>query len=58
MEFSYNIQIAVDDNSRIILANSVTQYPTDYYQLILQIEQTITTIGQLPDHTTISADNG
>jgi len=48
MEFSYNIQIAVDGNSRIILANNVTQDPTDHYQLIPQIEQTITTIGHYP----------
>jgi len=57
MEFSYNIQIAVDYKSGIILANTVIQDPTDHYQLIPQIEQTIETIGQLPDNTAISADN-
>ena len=39
MELSYNMQIAVDYNSGIILANSVTQDPTDHHQLIPQIEQ-------------------
>jgi hypothetical protein len=58
MEFSYNMQLAVDYNSGIILANSVTQDPTDHHQLIPQIEQTIDTIGPLPDEIAISADNG
>ena len=58
MELSYNMQIAVDYNSGIILANSVTQDPTDHHQLIPQIEQTIQTIGPLPHDTAISADNG
>jgi len=58
MELSYNMQIAVDYNSGIILANSVTQDPTDHYQLIPQIERTIETIGPLNDETAISADNG
>jgi hypothetical protein len=58
MELSYNLQIAVDYDSGIILANTVTQDPTDHYQLIPQIEQTIETIGPLPDDTAISADNG
>ena len=57
MEFSYNMQLAVDYDSGIILANSVTQDPTDHHQLIPQIERTIETIGLLPDDTAISADN-
>ena len=56
MELSYNLQIAVDYDSGIILANTVTQDPTDHYQLIPQIEQTIETIGPLPDDTAINAD--
>ena len=52
----YNLQL--DYNSGIILANSVTQDPTDHHQLIPQIEQTIATIGQLPHNIAISADNG
>jgi transposase len=55
MEFSYNMQLAVDYNSGIILANNVTQDPTDHHQLIPQIEQTI---GPLTSDTAISADNG
>ena len=58
MEFSYNMQLAVDYESGIILANSVTQDPTDHHQLIPQIEQTIKIIGPLNDDTSISADNG
>jgi transposase len=58
MELSYNMQIAVDYDSGIILANSVTQDPTDHYQLIPQIEHTIDTIGPLPDEIAINADNG
>ncbi len=58
MEFSYNMQIAVDHNSGIILASTITQDPTDHYQLIPQIEQIIETIGPLPSFTKISADNG
>jgi transposase len=58
MELSYNMQIAVDYDSGIILSNTVTQDPTDHYQLIPQIENTIETLGQLPDDTAISADNG
>ena len=58
MELSYNMQLAVDYNSGIILANSVTQDPTDHHQLIPQIEQTIQTTGPLNDDTSISADNG
>jgi len=58
IELSYNMQIAVDYDSGIILANTVTQDPTDHYQLIPQIENTIESVGQLPDDTAISADNG
>ena len=58
MELSYNMQIAVDYDSGIILSNTVTQDPTDHYQLIPQIEHTIETLGPLPDNTAISADNG
>ena len=58
MELAYNMQIAVDYDSGIILTNTVTQEPTDHYQLIPQIEDTIETVGQLPDYTAISADNG
>ena len=52
------MQLTVDYNSGIILANSATQDPTDHHQLIPQIKQTIQTIRPLNDHTSISADNG
>jgi len=58
MEFSYNMQIAVDYDSGIILASTVTTDPTDHYQLIPQIEQINDTIGYLPVDVKISADNG
>ncbi|MDH7518091.1 MAG: IS1182 family transposase [Candidatus Thermoplasmatota archaeon] len=58
MEFSYNMQIAVDYDSGIILASSITQDPTDHHQLIPQIEQIRETLELLPDDTKISADNG
>jgi transposase len=58
MELSYNIQLAVDYESGIILSNSVTQDPTDHHQLIPQIEQIIQNIGPLHDDTALSADNG
>lgn len=58
MEFSYNMQIAVDYDSGIILASTVTQDPTDHHHLIPQIEQIQDTIGPLPVDVKISADNG
>lgn len=57
-EFSYNMQIAVDYDSGIILASTITTDPTDHYQLIPQIEEIIETIGPLHDYAKISADNG
>ena len=58
MELSYNLQLTIDYDSGIILANTITQDPTDHYQLILQIKQTIETVGPLNDDTAISANNG
>jgi len=57
-EFAYNLQLAVDHDSGIILASIITTDPTDHYQLIPQIEQIIGTIGPLPEGAKISADNG
>jgi len=57
-EFSYNLQLAVDHDSGIIVASTVTQDPTDHYQLIPQIEQIVETLGPLPDDAKISGDNG
>lgn len=58
MEFSYNLQLAVDHDSGIILASSITTDPTDHHQLIPQIEEIEQTLGPLPGHARISADNG
>jgi len=52
------MQIAVDHDHGIILASSITQDPTDHYQLIPQIEQIKQNIGSLPDNLSLSADNG
>jgi len=57
-EFSYNMQIAVDYDSGIILSSTITRDPTDHYQLIPQIEHIKDTLGPLPGGTKISADNG
>ena len=38
-EFDYNLQIGVDDYKGIIISSSLTQNPTDVFELIPQIEQ-------------------
>jgi len=48
----------VDHDSGIILASSVTQDPTDHYQLKPQIELVEKNVGELPEGTKISSDNG
>lgn len=58
MELSYNMQIAADYDSGIIITSTITQDPTDHHQLIPQIEEIQETIGPLPSYTKISADNG
>ena len=58
MELSYNMQIAVDHDSGIILASTITQDPTDHHQLTPQIEQINEILGPLSSFTKISADNG
>ena len=58
MELSYNMQLAVDYESGIILSNTVTQDPTDHHQLTPQIEQINQNIGPLPQNMALSADNG
>ena len=56
-ELSYNIQNVVDCESGIILKTTLTQDPTDHYQLIPQLEN----ISQIPNINTekakILADN-
>jgi len=57
-EFDYNLQISVDDYKGIIVSSSLTQNPTDVFELIPQIEQVKSIFGELPPNTQISADNG
>lgn len=52
------MQLAIDYESGIILANTVTQDPTDQNQLIPQIEQINQNIRTLPQNMALSADNG
>ena len=57
-ELSYNPQITVDHDSEVILANGVTQDCTDHNQLQPQVEMTEENLGELPEGTKISYDNG
>ncbi len=57
-ELSYNYQITVDHESGIIVAGSVSQDPTDDYQLQPQIEHVEENVGKLPPDTKVSSDNG
>ncbi|WP_288267168.1 IS1182 family transposase [uncultured Methanobrevibacter sp.] len=57
-EFDYNLQIGVDEYKGIIVSSSLTQNPTDVFELIPQIEQIKETFGALAPNTQISADNG
>ncbi len=57
-ELSYNPQITVDHDSGIIVANDVTQDCTDHHQLQPQLEMTVENVGELPEETKVSADNG
>ena len=57
-ELSYNSQITVDHDSGIILANDVTQNCTDHHQLQPQVEKTEANLGELPEDTKWSSDNG
>ncbi|WP_407413888.1 transposase, partial [Methanobrevibacter sp.] len=57
-EFDYNLQIGVDEYKGIIVSSSLTQNPTDVFELIPQMEQIKETFGALAPNTQISADNG
>ena len=57
-EYDYNLQIGVDDYSGIILSCGLNNHPTDFKELIPQIENIKENIGELPANTQISADNG
>ena len=57
-EFDYNLQIGVDDYKGIMLSVGISNNPTDFNELMPQIEQIEENIGKLPKNTQISADNG
>lgn len=58
IELSYNPQITADHDSGIIVANDVTQDCTDHHQLQPQVEKTEENVGELPEDTKWSSDNG
>ena len=51
---AYNIQSAVDYDTKLICALNVTQNPTDHYQLPEVADKSINNIGKVPKH--MSAD--
>lgn len=55
-ELSYNIQSAVDYESKMIVSFDISQEPTDHYQLPRQIDKVKKDIGKKP--AKISADAG
>lgn len=55
-ELSYNMQSAVDYESKMIVSFDISQEPTDHYQLVKQIDNVKKDIGRKPDK--ISADTG
>ena len=57
-EFDYNLQIGVDDYKGIMLSIGISNNPTDFHELIPQIIQIEENIGELPENTQISTDNG
>ncbi|MDR0911565.1 MAG: transposase [Methanobrevibacter sp.] len=56
IELSYNYQVAVDDKHDFIVAQRLVQDPTDHYQLIPMIEETLTNLKQKVEYFT--ADTG
>jgi transposase len=57
IELAYNCQVTTSKNG-IILANDVCNESTDYKQLIPQIQQTQTHIGNLTKNTVWACDSG
>ena len=54
-KWAYNIQLAVDTESKLICGVNVVQNPTDHYQMPAILEQTINNLGIKP--SIVSADN-
>ncbi|MCC7561965.1 MAG: IS1182 family transposase [Methanobrevibacter arboriphilus] len=57
-EFDYNLQLSADDYKGILLSVGISNNPTDFNQLIPTLEQIKENIGEIPENTQISADNG
>jgi transposase len=57
-KFSFNPQVAVDSLCGIIISSDVTSEATDRNNLQPQIIQAEENVGQLPEGTKITADNG
>ena len=55
-ELSYNLQLSVDFETKMILGYNISQKPTDHYQLENQIKTIKNNIKQKPE--LISADAG
>ena len=51
---AYNVQSAVDYDTKLICAINVTQNPTDHYELLNIVERAIKNINTKPKY--ISAD--
>ena len=58
IEQAYNGQIAVDSKHKLILATNISQAPDDINELQPMIERIESTVGELPEGTEISLDNG
>jgi transposase len=55
-DWSYNAQVAVDDQHQIIVSSDVSSDITDHHQLIPMYEQAVENTGQRPQE--LSADSG
>ncbi len=57
-EYSYNPQVAVDSSFGIIISSDVTSEATDKNNLQPTINQAEENVGELPEGTKVSSDNG
>ncbi|TAN40079.1 MAG: IS5/IS1182 family transposase, partial [Candidatus Methanoperedens sp.] len=57
-EYSYNPQVAVDSSFGIIISSDVTSEATDKNNLQPTINQVEENMGELPEGTKVSSDNG
>ena len=54
-KWAYNIQVCVDNKSKLICAINVVQYPTDHYQIPALMDQTLENLPVAPE--ILCADN-